>query len=317
LWYEVSDPSFVKFGERWVNSGEDPEEQILQRVKASLGVRKDLFARGQIRLVKFWDVSDLAKSVGRFFKHARVDDYIRNDCPLLKITRVGTTGETHHIELDDPADRVILEINRYLAGHNQTLPTVGLSPWQYKIADEVLTAIQSGHKTILAELCARFGKTLWAGALVKELGTPVTIIASYVLTSFTSFMKELSSFEQFKDLELIEAKDSMFKDKIQAALDLGKQVVVFVSMVHGINRTRRVSYLFDLPVDRLVIVDEADFGMKQVAQSSLLKDARKGNDVVVLMTGTSAEEAGQYWPNAYYTSCTYLELMAEKRAGHA
>jgi hypothetical protein len=72
--------------------------------------------------------------------------------------------------------------------------------------------------------------------------------------------------------------------------------------------------LFGQPVNKLVIVDEADFGVHQVKQSQPLIEARGQDDVVVLMTGTNGDKAASIWPVDHYLSVTYPELLMEKHA---
>lgn len=304
LWFEKDKPNECKFGERWVFDGQDPEQEVWKRIKNSVGVRKDLIRDGTIQLVKIWDVTEYAKKINRYYIHGKVDDKIR---PVIGF-RKGSTGEVHEL----PPTEVETKVNKFLAKLGQPLPKAGLSQNQYDAAENVITAIAEGKRTIVAELCARFGKTIWSGSLVRETNAQLTIVASYVLTSFASFEKDLSSFEQFKELVLIDTANDDYQDVIDAALAQGKQVVAFLSMCSGNNRQKRIDYLFGLDVVRLVVVDEADFGVHQLKQSQPLIKARGDNDVVILMTGTNGDKAASVWPVDYYLSVTYPELLIEK-----
>lgn len=306
LWHEKNDPERCKFGERWIKDGQDPETEIRKRIKESVGVRKDKILDGTIELVAFWDVSDLARSKcpGRLKPHGRVDDFIRGHIGF----RLGTTGEVHTLDATDMAYRV----NEFLKKSGQPLPVAGLSQNQYNAAENVLSAIAQGKRTIVAELCARFGKTIWSGSLIRETNAQLTIVASYVLTSFTSFKKDLTSFEQFRDFVLVDASEDNWQDKVNAALAIGYQVVVFLSMCSGTRRQDKIDFLFSIPVTRLVLVDEADFGVHRPGQSAPLIKSRGENDVVVLMTGTNGDKAASIWPVDHYLSVTYPELLIEK-----
>lgn len=306
LWHEKTDVNECKFGERWVKDGQDPKTEVLKRIKDSVGVRKDKINDGTIELVSFWDVTELAQSKcpERLKQHGRVDDYIREHIGFRK----GTTGEIHTLD----ATVMAYKVNEYLKKVGQTLPTAGLSQNQYTAAENVINAISEGKRTILAELCARFGKTIWSGAMVCETGAQLTIVASYVLTSFASFKKDLTSFEQFRNLVLVEAGDDGWEDKVQLAIESGKQTVVFLSMCAGGRRQDKINFLFGLSVNKLVLVDEADFGVHQVKQSQPLIEARSEQDVVILMTGTNGDKAASIWPVDHYLSVTYPELLIEK-----
>jgi len=306
LWHEKSDIDECKFGERWVKDGQDPEKEVLKRIKDSVGVRKDKITDGTIELVAYWDVTDLAraKCPERLKQHGRVDDYIREHIGFRK----GTTGEVHTLD----ATVMAYKVNELLKNFGQPLPVVGLSQNQYTAAENIIGAIAEGKRTVVAELCARFGKTIWSGALIRETNAELTIVASYVLTSFSSFKKDLSAFEQFRDLVLVEAGDDDWESKIKQALDGKKQIVVFLSMCAGGRRQDKINTLFDYSVNKLVIIDEADFGVHQLKQSQPLIEARDENDVVILMTGTNGDKAASIWPVDHYLSVTYPELLIEK-----
>ncbi len=304
LWYEKDKPGESKFGERWVKAGQDPEAEVWKRIKSSVGVRKDLIRDGTIQLEAIWDVSEYAKTINRFYIHGKVDDKIR---PIIGY-RKGSTGEVHEL----PASEIKIKVNKFLAKLGQPLPIAGLSQNQYSAAENVLAAVAEGKRTIIAELWARFGKTIWSGSLIRETNASVAVIASYVLTSFASFEKDLSSFEQFKDLVLIDTASEDYQEVVDAALEQGKQVVAFLSMCSGTNRQKKIDYLFGLTAARLVIIDEADFGVHQVKQSQPLIEAREDTDVVILMTGTNGDKAASIWPVDHYLSVTYPELLIEK-----
>ena len=306
LWWEKTNPNEAKFGERWVKVGQDPTQEVWKRIKDSVGVRKDLINDGTVVLEHIWDVTDMAKELcpDRLKQHGRVDDFIR---PYIG-HRKGTTGEVHEL----PADDIVIKVNNYLRRVGQPLPVAGLSQNQHDAAYNVLDNIYHGKRTIIAELCARFGKTIWSGVLVRESNADLTIVASYVLTSFASFLKDLTSFEQFRNLVIVDTSEPDYQEKIDNGLSDNKQVVALLSMCGGENRQKKIDYLFNTPVNRLVLIDEADFGVHKQNQSKPLIDARNPDDVVVLMTGTNGDKAASIWPVDHYLSVTYPELLIEK-----
>jgi hypothetical protein len=308
LWHEKTDVNECKFGERWVKEGQDPNKEVLKRIKDSVGVRKDKIKDGTIELVAIWDVTELAQKncPDRLKQHGRVDDFIREQIGFRK----GTTGEVHTLD----ATVMAYKVNEYLKKVGQPLPVAGLAQWQADAAENVLEAVANGNRVIMAELCARFGKTIWSGALAVESGAKVTIVASYVLTSFASFAKDLNQFEQFRDMEIIDSGDDNYKKQIKDALKEGRQVVVFLSMCGGSLRQDRIDFIFGLKENRLVFIDEADFGAHTDKQADPFIVAKKPQDVVVLMTGTNGERACGNWAVDHYLGTTYAELLME-RAG--
>jgi len=271
-------------------------------VRGSLGRQKHKFDEGRVVVHKMWNATEYAKLKGRFGVHQKVDDVVR---PVIG----------HHVQADVhriDADTLIERVNKELIRHNQTLPIAGLSQNQFTAIENVISAISAGKRTVVAELCARFGKTIWSGAMIRETNSQLTIVCSYVLTVFASFKKDLTSFEQFRDLVLVDTSDSDYQEQIDLGLASGKQVVAFLSMCSGGRRQEKIDYLFNIDVVRLVLIDEADFGVHKAGQSKPLIEARSENDVVILMTGTNGDKAASIWDVDHYLSVTYPELLIEK-----
>jgi len=306
LWEEVDRPGECKFGERWVFSGEDHEVECRKRIRDSLSVRKDIYDQGHVRVVALWDVSEIAKKVGRYYQRSKMDDYLREFIGHRK----GSTGEVHKLYGDD----MKLRVNKLLAKLGQPLVTAGLSTKQYKVAEEVLSAFENNNRVVLAELCARFGKTIWSGAVAVEQGADIVVVASYVKTVFTSFATDLTSFQQFANYAHVDTADADYQEQIEAALADGKKVFAYLSLANGSKRQERIDYLFDNQVEKLLVVDEADFGAHQIKQAQPLIDKLDNKVYTIIMTGTNADRAATHWPIDTMVSVTYPELLIQKRA---
>ena len=309
LWEETEHPGECKFGERWVFAGQDPQKEIRSRIRASLGVRKDIFDQGGVRIVHTWDVTEASKKAERYYQRSRMDDYLREFIGHRK----GSTGEIHKLHGDD----MMVRVNKLLAKLGQPLPTAGLSTLQYQIAEEVLTTIEQGNRCVLAELCARFGKTLWSGAVFLESDANVCVVASYVKTVFTSFEQDLTSFNQFADIVHVDTADANYQTKVNNALADNKKVVVYISMAPGTKRQERIDYLFNLDTQTMLVIDEADFGVHKPGQSQPLVDAIDETVYTIIMTGTNADKAASIFPVDYFTSVTYPELLIQKKETYA
>jgi hypothetical protein len=310
VWEDLDAPEAEqKFGDHYVECAtlEAAFADTTKYVRSSLGRQKHKFDEGRIVLHKMWDATEYAKIKGRFGAHQKVDDVIR---PVIG----------HHVQADvhrTDANTLIERVNKELIKHNVALPIAGLSQNQYTAAENVIDAIGDGKRTIVAELCARFGKTIWSGTLIRETEAQLTIVCSYVLTSFASFRKDLTSFEQFRDLVIVDTKDDDYQEQINVAIASGKEVVALMSMCGGGRRQERIDYLFGVDLaghGRLVLIDEADFGAHKAGQSKPLIEARSEQDVVILMTGTNGDKAASIWPVDHYLSVTYPELLMEKNA---
>lgn len=334
-WYDVDRPKMIKFGERFVFAGQVPWTEIQNRVRAQQQTSKYRFDAGDIKIPAIWNVTQYANRIGKMFKQAHVDDVIRQAIGH----RVGSTGEFHNID----ANTLIQRVNAELGKDPSNLPTAGLSTLQYQMLGETLGAFDAGHRVIMAELCARFGKTIWAGAVMVEMDSPVTVVASYVLTSFSSFIKDLTSFSQFSHLVHIDTKTSDWFEQFQTARRNGRHVVLYLSMCGEATKKKdidnngedyedyedyiedeeqfiskrdaRIQTIYDTaqnPDDVLLIIDEADFGIHTESQARVLIEAQRSNDRVILMTGTNADRASSLWPVDYYQNVVYPELLMMK-----
>ena len=306
LWHETQKNNECKFGERWVPAGVDAITSCKKRVKDSLGVRKDLLRDGEVIIHKIWDVTEYAKSINRYRKQSRVDDAIRDKIGFRK----GTTGEIHELNYLVMSTKV----NRELSKLGQPLPVAGLSTGQYNQAVDVVKAFNEEKNIVLAELCARFGKTLFSGAVATEIEANLTIVTSYVKTVFTSFEEDITSFEQFKGIVHVNTEDENYQKRIEKALTEGKKVFAYLSLCNGSKRQDRIEFLFNLNTSRFLIVDEADFGAHKPGQALPLIQAVKDTDKVLLMTGTNADRAASLWKIDHMLSTTYFELLAHKDA---
>lgn len=299
----------TKMGDHFVPFDCTLEEAVQHTVdyirKAQFPRRARHFNSGRV-LYKVWDVSDIATKFNKFRKGSHIDDLIREAC----LGHLGIQGrEFHALSFDDTNTK----IDRYLHKMGTPPPVVGLTAWQARSAERVIAEITAGKRTIMAELCARFGKTIWGGVLTRETNTNLTVVVSYVLTSFASFEKEFVSFKQFADFVTVDTSDSDYQERIDQALAENKQVVAFLSMCVGSKRQQKIDYLFGLDTNRLVLIDEADFGVHKAGQAKPLVEARGIDDVIVLMTGTNADKAASFWPVDSTISVVYPELLIEKR----
>lgn len=304
-WEDTTEPGISKLGERWVFAGKDPEEDCKHRIRESLAVQKWKYDAGHIRIVAIWDVTELAKKVGRYYKGARMDDYIREYVGYRK----GTRTEAHNLS----GDEMRVKVNKVLTKLGQPLHKVGLSTNQYQVAEETVKHFKNGIKVILLNACPRFGKTLASGAVAKEMDVNLVIVASYVTTVFTSFQGDLTSFEQFTSYEHVDTRDADYQKQINNALKTGKKVIAYLSLSGSSKRQERIDFLFGKKTSKMLIVDEADFGAHQPKQSKPLVNNLNNVDYVIIMTGTNADRAVTFWPIDTMLSVTYPELLMQKR----
>lgn len=307
-WEDIDSPGEVKFGEHFTEDVKDFDDAVVQTTKyirASLGRQKYKFDEGRIKIHRIWNITEYSKSINRFKKHSKVDDIIRDKC---LINRVNARSEFHKLD----GIEVVNRIEKFLLSVNQPKIKAYLSTSQYRAACDIIQIYKDGHRTVMAELCARFGKTIWSAALGVEIDKDIIIVVSYVKTVFASFENDLIQFDQFCRYVHVDMQDPEYKDKIAVAIKEGKKVIAFLSMCGSSKRQERIDYLFNLNASRFVIIDEADFGVHTRKQSIPLIDARSDDDFVLLMTGTNSDRAVSMWSVDHMISVTYPELLIQK-----
>jgi hypothetical protein len=305
-WYENTNKNETKFGEHWVKSGVDPIQDILKYVRSSMSRRKDKFDDGTVVVEMIWDVTEYAVKYNKFYPNSKVDDLIRKEIGHVK------QSEVHNLS----CDILIEKVNEILRKENQPRPEVTLSTAQYEDAVKVLTSIKNGKRRILAELAARYGKTIWSSAIAIESGIPIVVVTSYVLTSFTSFKNDIRKFQQFQNVEIVDTSDKNYQTQIEGFINENKQVMVFLSLCNGSEREKRINFLNNITLQRLVFVDEADCGAHQKKQFMALKNLVKNDDVLILMTGTNSDRASSDWEIDLIISTTYFELLVNKKESY-
>lgn len=194
---------------------------------------------------------------------------------------------------------------------------VTLGTVQWVKANDVIHMIKQGNKSILADLCARFGKTIWSGVVADVSGCDIIVVATYVKTVFTSFRTDYSNKRQFLEQFVhINTEVSNWKQHLDSALSTGRRVILYLSLCQGNNRQDRINYVGSLSYSRMWIVDEADFGAHQKKQVDALKEGIKDEDILMLMTGTNPDVAVRRWADTRTfkdLSCTYAELLLQKK----
>ena len=171
----------------------------------------------------------------------------------------------------------------------QTRVDLGLTHWQIKSLEKIVTSLSEGKKLIMAELAARFGKTTTYLALLDIVQTKVMVIGSYVLTVSSSFKKECRRFKQFDNMEFLEMNSLTFAEDFANLLNTDKQIVVFASLCGSsiVEKNSEILSNFD---DKLVVIDEADYGAHTEQKAPLVRQIT-GDSPLILTTGTNSERA--------------------------
>ena len=294
--------NLAELGQTTVYAGKDPVEKCLKRIKAGVGKDVD-FDEGNINPIAVWDVSEQYKKFYSFGNPnqacmKKFDDDIRE-----KIGHI-YSKEWHNLS----GIELKTEVNNELAKLEKTdFDELAPSIWQLDAAQEALDAINGKNKVrnIVAELCTRFGKTTWAGILSKEInngkGVPLTVIGAYWTSALSSFKDDFSQFKQLRNnTVIVDTQKSGWEETIHAALNSKPpmQVVALLSLNNDLSghRDERIRKLMGTEFtgqQKLIFIDESDYGAHTIKQVTPMKIQRRKNpnDIYILATGTNSDRA--------------------------
>jgi hypothetical protein len=237
-----------------------------------------------------------------------------------------TDKEFHRYLLDrgykktrDDADRewfyITVEEATVLAGKfaqfkggslNSQTHVLQLTEWQKRALRFLGNSLESGNEVTVLELAARFGKTLAMLAAFKFSSHRVMVIANYVKTVNTSFRKEAALYFP-GEIVTVDTSESDFPLLVQRYLDEGFKVLITCSLFKSAKLDANVQFIRTLP-ERLIVVDEADYGAHTDAQREKVELLRE-NSQLVLMTGTNSDRAAKDYNVDSYFSVTYPDML--------
>jgi hypothetical protein len=180
--------------------------------------------------------------------------------------------------------------------------------WQIEILESIINEIALGKVRIVAELAARFGKTLLYLVLHSLLNYKVLVISSYFLSSFNSFQEELFRYSIFENWIFLELSDKNFGEKFENALKTDAKIVIVASLC-GSSNVDKNSALIKNFSSKFVVTDEADYGAHTPPSVKILKKFI-GDNVHILTTGTNSERAVGKEPADAVIKCSYFDMVS-------
>jgi hypothetical protein len=155
---------------------------------------------------------------------------------------------------------------------------VKLRALQQKALNKAMTYIANGSHdvSIIANLCPRFGKTIWALSLFNEIhktyGNRVMLLPAYWLSVHSSFVNELTEYNDFLDIVQIDINADDARERAIDAIGAGQRILVPMSL-HGdlAEWKTKHSWIASIPnADVFSFADEGDFGTHTENQVSKL-----------------------------------------------
>ena len=183
---------------------------------------------------------------------------------------------------------------------------------------------------LIAELCARFGKTLTYLEAFRKIDADVMILPSFMHSVFSSFEAEIvgkyndenigkwSNFSGFKIIDTI--KDNNWATKLKN--NLGKcKLIIFVSLQTPEESLSKFDIIKNIDGSRkFIVVDEADFGAYTQKSNDVIKYINSDGDVPyrlkIVTSGTGIDKAAQIFLDAEVddvVSVSYTEMLLTKK----
>jgi len=187
-----------------------------------------------------------------------------------------------------------------------------LTIWQQEALDKFISLLDEDKQKIMAELAARFGKTLLYLALFGQLEEQVMVVGSYYLTALSSFKKECYLYEQFSNFVVLNLYSDSFQSDFSYNLSQGKKIVVVVSLCGDKTgnslRNDNARFLSDFS-NKITVIDEADYGAHTKNCVPFVNLIGKGAPII-LTTGTNSERAkGEHNDVDAFFKVTYLDML--------
>ena len=159
--------------------------------------------------------------------------------------------------------------------------SVKLRDVQKRTLDQAMGMIAKGkfEASLIANLCPRFGKTIWALSLFNRITEKyknrVMLLPAYWLSAHSSFISELDQYDDFLDIVQIDVDDANASREAEVALEAGKRIIIPISLHGDLEQwQKKHDWIADINNNEIfMFADEGDFGThteNQVAKLDFL-----------------------------------------------
>lgn len=210
----------------------------------------------------------------------------------------------------------------------------GVLPSQLEVLYTTIADLDRGMRKFMWYFCPRGQKTKLSMILSLAIESKVTVIHSYVLSVFTSYINDCDSFAQTYDKFVIidPATDSDWKNTFNFAMNSDKKILFLNSLCGSKDafdnedsvdftdiafqsddqRTERLEFLKRQKLPILHIVEEADLGAHRKKQYEVMEPYVREDDVLIVQTGTNPERAVSNWKIESTVELLYTDLINDK-----
>jgi hypothetical protein len=233
----------------------------------------------------------------------------RKDCTLSKVLNEDlTTKEWAHFPNGNPE-----EVWRDYLGNYAQKFDLSLTIWQLEALDQIFSFLGEGKKKIMAELAARFGKTLLYLSMLLIVKQKVMVVGTYYLTALSSFKKEVSLYNEFSNMVVLDLGSETFQTDFNYNLSQDKKIVVLSSLCGDKENDTAIrnqnARFIETFADKITVIDEADYGAHTPSCVPFVNRIGHGAPVI-LTTGTNTERArGDHENLDAFLRITYLDQI--------
>ena len=255
-----------------------------------------------------WIPSDLAKKKSED-QRILLEMHNQKKCTLGKVLDSNRTSKEWAVFPDNNPE----EVWRDYLGNHAKKSDLALTIWQLEAMDKIFSFLGEGKKKMMAELAARFGKTLEYLSMFLASKHKVMIVGTYYLTALSSFKKEVSRYNEFSNMIVLELKSDTFQADFNQGLNNGKKIVVLASLcgdkeVDSTVRNQNAQFIEQF-TDKITVIDEADYGAHTESCVPFVNRISHGAPVI-LTTGTNSERAkGRHGDIDAFFKITYLDML--------
>lgn len=187
-----------------------------------------------------------------------------------------------------------------------------LTIWQMESLDNLISLFELGKTKIMAELAARFGKTLLYLSLFDYLDRQVMVVGSYYLTALSSFKKEVYLYKQFSNFSVLDLSSDQFEEDFMKNLSEKKKILVVASLCgdkEGETVRNSNAEVIENYADKITVIDEADYGAHTDSCVPFVNQIGK-NAPIILTTGTNSQRAKSSHNDVdAFFKVTYLDML--------
>jgi len=312
IWSE--DEHECKFGQRYVNKGENPYDECLKRIRESMGVRKDKFDNNEIVINGIFDITEYCKKVNMFYKKSKVDDHIRKEIGFIK------QSEVHSLSADIFISYLISFLSKSETTFRPTYKPRFYQDYINLLFIDKLSKSQNDKIDFVLELAPRFGKTIWTidviNTLFNDFGYKICFLPAYVLTANSSFKKEFYNFNGYSDnMVFVSYNDDKIIDIVKE--NYGKKMIIVETSLHMNEFENKLSFVNEIPThEKVCVMDESDFGVHTNNCQDIIRFIN--GKLNVYMSGTGIEKVMNPLENLddNIIRWSYTDMLLVKKGEH-